>query len=132
MEQSAIFGQPVDAFASLKAGARGEPPFETLERVSSVLGIYRALYTIPASSKLICGLRAAELAHREVLLSSSHVRYVSINASDVQTLTARSCQQLLSCSEKFGVPRFERLAGLAGLPTRVAFAFGGLPVTPLC
>lgn len=47
LEQSAILGQPIDAMFSLaETGVVDELRPETLERISYVLGIYRALHTI--------------------------------------------------------------------------------------
>lgn len=47
LEQSAILGQPVEAaFAVLKTGVVDDIWPETLERVSYLIGIYRALRTI--------------------------------------------------------------------------------------
>ncbi|WP_423175221.1 MbcA/ParS/Xre antitoxin family protein [Stenotrophomonas maltophilia] len=47
VEQSAILGQPVEAaFAVLKTGVVDDLWPETLERVSYLIGIYRALRTI--------------------------------------------------------------------------------------
>ena len=47
LEQSAILGQPIDAtFPVVETGVIEELLPETLERISYVVGIYRALHTI--------------------------------------------------------------------------------------